>query len=77
MKNCGVEQSLHENCHRNIIYGTLNFNIPLPLLIIENYGILKVLILGVFKNQLTILTGLGLFKIKIAKNNAKSYRKHY
>ena len=35
------------------------------------------LILSVFKNQLTILTGLGLFKIKIATNNPKSYRKHY
>ena len=30
MKNCGVEQSLYEKCHHNIIYGTLNFNIPLP-----------------------------------------------
>ena len=29
MKNCGVEQSLYETCHHNIIYGTLNFNIPL------------------------------------------------
>ena len=29
-KNCGVEQSLYETCHHNIIYGTLNFNIPLP-----------------------------------------------
>ena len=29
-KNCGVKQSLYETCHRNIIYGTLNFNIPLP-----------------------------------------------
>ena len=29
-KNCGVEHSLHETCHYNIIYGTLNFNIPLP-----------------------------------------------
>ena len=31
-------------------------------------------ILSVFKNQLTILTGLGLSKI--ATNNAKSYQKH-
>ena len=48
-----------------------------PFLIIENYGILKVLILSVFKNQLTILTRLGLFKTKVATNNAKSNRKHY
>ena len=76
-KNCGVEQSLYEKCHHNVISGTLNFNIPLPLPIIENNVILKVLILSVFKNQLTILTGLGFFKIKVARNNAKTYRKHY
>ena len=29
-KNCGVEQSLYDKCHHNIIYETLNFNIPLP-----------------------------------------------
>ena len=29
-KNCGVEQSLSEACHHNIIYRTLYFNIPLP-----------------------------------------------
>ena len=29
-KNCGAEQSLYEKCHHNIIYGTLNFNIPFP-----------------------------------------------
>ena len=30
-KNRGVEQSLYETCHHNIIYGTLNFNISLTL----------------------------------------------
>ena len=29
-KTCGVKQSFYEKCHHNIIYGTLNFNIPLP-----------------------------------------------
>ena len=29
-KNCGAEQSLYEKCHHNIIYGNLNFNVPLP-----------------------------------------------
>ena len=48
-KNCRVEQSLYEKFHHNIIL-TLNFNIPLPLLIIENHGVLKVLILSVYKN---------------------------
>ena len=76
-KNCVVEQSLYEKCHFNVIYGTLNFNIPLPLLILGNCGILKKQMLSVFKNQLIILSWLGLFKIKIATNNAKSYQKRY
>ena len=29
-KNCGVEQLLYKKCHQNIVYRTLNFNIPLP-----------------------------------------------
>ena len=29
-KNRGVEQSLYQTCHHNIIYGTLDFNMPLP-----------------------------------------------
>ena len=29
-KNCGIEQSFYKTCHHNIIYRTLNFNIPLP-----------------------------------------------
>ena len=28
--NVNLEQSLYETCHHNIIYGTTNFNIPLP-----------------------------------------------
>ena len=76
-KNFGVEQSLYKKCHHNIIYGNLNFNTLFTLLILENYGILKVLIVSVLKNQLTVLTRLGIFKIKIAMNNTKSYQKHY
>ena len=75
-KNCGVEQSLYKKCHHNIIHGTLNFDIPLPPPS-YNYGILKVLILSAFKNQSTILTGLGIFKIKIPTKFAKFYRKYY
>ena len=30
MKDCGVEQSLSKTFHHTIIYGTLNFNVPLP-----------------------------------------------
>ena len=26
----GIEQSIHENCHHNIIFGKINFSIPLP-----------------------------------------------
>ena len=70
-KNCGVEQSLYETCYHNIIYGTLNFNICLPLLILRKYGITNMQILNVSKNQYIILIGLGLSKIEIATKNAK------
>ena len=30
LKNCGSELSIYEKCHHNIIYGTINFDIPLP-----------------------------------------------
>ena len=29
--NCGIEKTIHEKCHDDIIYRTLNFNVPLPL----------------------------------------------
>ena len=29
-RNCGIEKTIHEKCHHDIIYGTLNFNVPLP-----------------------------------------------
>ena len=47
-KNCRVEQSFYEKYRHNIIYGTLNFNIPLPLFILRNYGILKMQMFSVF-----------------------------
>ena len=76
MKNCGVSNHFTKMSY-NIIYGTINLNILLPLLILGNHGILKMQIWSVFKNQLTILTGLGVFKIKIGMNNEKSPLKHY
>ena len=76
-KNFGVEQSLYKTYHHNIIYGTQNLNIPLPLLILGKYGIMKMQILNVSQNQYIILTGLGLFKIKIVTKNTKFYQKHY
>ena len=27
---CGIEKTIHKKCHHDIIYGTLNFNVPLP-----------------------------------------------
>ena len=29
-RNCGTEKTIHEKCPHDIIYGTLNFNAPLP-----------------------------------------------
>ena len=30
LANCGVEQSIYDKCHHNIIHGSLNLNISLP-----------------------------------------------
>ena len=75
-KRCGIEQPHYETCHHNIIYETLNFNIPLPLLILWKYRIIKMQILDVFNNRYTILTGLGLSKNEIATKNTKLHQKH-
>ena len=29
-RNCGIENTIHEKFHHDIIYGTLNFNVSLP-----------------------------------------------
>ena len=29
-RNCGIQKTVHEKCHHDIIYVTLNFNVPLP-----------------------------------------------
>ena len=29
-RNCGIEKKSHEKCHCDIIYVTLDFNVPLP-----------------------------------------------
>ena len=29
-RNYGIEKKIHKKCHHEIIYGTLNFNVPLP-----------------------------------------------
>ena len=31
IRNYGIEQSIYEKYHHNITYGTLDFNVPLPL----------------------------------------------
>ena len=35
IRNYGIAQSIYEKCHYNIIYGTLDFNVLQPHLIIE------------------------------------------
>ena len=30
-RNCGIEKTIHEKCHHDIIHSTLSFNVPLPL----------------------------------------------
>ena len=31
IRNYGIKQSIYQKCNRSITYGTLDFNIPLPL----------------------------------------------
>ena len=31
IRNCGIEHSIYVKCHHNIIFGTMNCSIPLPL----------------------------------------------
>ena len=38
-RNCGIEKTIHEKCHHDIIYGTLNFNVPLPPPYYRNLGL--------------------------------------
>ena len=42
MKNFRAEQSIYEKCHHNIIYGSLNFNIPHPPLYFRELWDIKI-----------------------------------
>ena len=66
---CGGEQSLFEKCHNNIMYGYVNFSIPLPPPCYRE--------VWDFKNskieyiQKVTFTGQGLSIIRISTENVK------
>ena len=75
-KNCGVEQSLYEICHHNIIYGTLNFNIPLPHPYFREIWDYKNANIECIQKSIYNFDWTVAFKIEIATKNAKFYQKH-
>ena len=62
----GVHSSLHPNCHYQIVYGKFNLKITYLLLICERFGTTKMLILGVFEEELTDLIGQEPFQIRVS-----------
>ena len=68
-KNFLVEQTLDETCHHNIIYRTLNFNIPLAAPYLREIWDYKNANIESIQKSI----GLGLFKIEIATKNSKFY----
>ena len=75
-KNCGVEQSLYETCHHNIIYGTLNFIKPLPPPYFREIWDYKNANIECIQKSIYNFDWTVAFKIEIATKNAKFYQKH-
>ena len=62
----GLHSSLHPNCHHQIVYAKFNLEIIYPLLICEKFGTIKMLILNLFEEQLTVLIGQEPFQIRVS-----------
>ena len=75
-KSCGVEQSLYETCHHNIIYGTLNFNIRLPRPYFRERWDYKNVNIECIQKSIYNIDWIRAFKMEIEMKNAKLYQKH-
>ena len=71
-KKFRVEQALYKKCHCKIICGTLNFNIPLLPPYIRKLSDFKNANIEFVQKSINYFDWTGLFKVKIAMNNAKS-----
>ena len=61
----GVELLLYEIYHHNLIYGKINFTVPLPPPYIREVGITKMQRLKIFSDQFLVLTGILFSKEKL------------
>ena len=62
LSNCGVDLSLFEKCHHNIIFGQINIRIPLPRALFVKCGIIVALMLKIYKKLFGILIGKRLLE---------------
>ena len=67
----GIEQSIYDKCHHNIIYGKLNFDIPLPPPYFRKIWDYKKANTKAIKELFLSLTGIWLSKIKILMKKLK------
>ena len=64
LSNYGVDLSLFEKCHHDIIFGKINIEIPLSPRYFVKCGVIVALILKIYKKLFRILIGkrlLGIF----------------
>ena len=61
--NHGVDVSIDDKCHDNIIYGKINIRVPLPPNMCERSGIIKKQMLKILRQQYITLIGIKLSKI--------------
>ena len=59
----GIDHSLFQTCHHNLIFGKINAKIPVPQLIVERFGTIKMQMLKVYNNLFLVSTGRKLLKI--------------
>ena len=59
----GIDHSLFQTCHHNLIFGKINTKIPVPQLIVERFGTIKMQMLKVYSNLFLVSTGRKLLKI--------------
>ena len=69
----GVEHSLDETCHHNVIYGTLNFNIDLPTPYLMETWDYENANIKCIQKSIYNFDWTRVFKIEIATKNTKFY----
>ena len=68
----GVEQTIYNKCHHNIIYGSLNLNIPLPPPYYREVWDCKNTDLVCIQREISLVNWNGVFSNKTADEKVKS-----